>query len=96
MKKGMTMKFAHVIAGTLLAGAILAGPASANQQIQIQETALGNGMYSGSLKLPVPAPSGSTRNFWSGFQSIDVTIGATTSSFLALCVNPSQWSPARH
>lgn len=61
------------------------------QTVQIVETGLGNGMWSGGLQLPV---QGSSANYWSGLQTINVTDGSSTTSFLAFCVDPFQWSPS--
>jgi hypothetical protein len=63
------------------------------QTVQINETGLGNGIWSGGLQLPVQS---SSANYWSGLQSISVIDGVSTKSFLAFCVDPFQWSPGSY
>ena len=75
------------IAGSLLAGACLAGSAYAD--VQVREASLGNGYKTTSLQLPVAS---SAQNYWSGFQNIEVVNGSSTSSFSAFCVDPFQYS----
>ena len=71
----------------LLAGVLLAG--SAQAAIQVREAALGNGLASNTLTVPV-----TTANIWSGFQTIEVkdTVTNAVSSFDAFCVDPYQYS----
>lgn len=66
---------------------LVAGPAQA--AIQVRETALGNGLASGKIKVPVY-----TGNIWSGFQGIEVkdTSTGVVKSFDAFCVDPYQFS----
>jgi hypothetical protein len=77
------LQFAIVLLGFLGAHAAFA------QTVQLKELGLGNGVASGGLLLPVQS---SPANYWSGFQTISVQDGASTDSFLALCVDPFQWS----
>jgi hypothetical protein len=63
------------------------------QTVKIKETGLGNGISSGGLQLPVMS---SPANYWSGLQTISVIDGASTTSFLAFCVDPFQWSPGSY
>lgn len=61
-------------------------PASATT-VQIKETGLANGMWSGGLALPILSY---TANYWSGLQTIVVN---DTKTLLAFCVDPWEWSP---
>jgi hypothetical protein len=64
------------------------------QTVQINETGLGNGVWSGGLQLPVQPLS--SANYWSGLQTISVIDGANATSFLAFCVDPAQWAPGAY
>jgi hypothetical protein len=86
----MLPKLVRVFSSAVVAFGFILGVSSAfAQTVQLNETGLGNGMFSGGLQLPVQA---SPANYWSGFQTISVVDGASTSSFLAFCVDPFQWS----
>ncbi|MDE2416695.1 MAG: PEP-CTERM sorting domain-containing protein [Burkholderiales bacterium] len=81
--------FAKLVAGSALLGTLLLGTARADTSVQVKEIGLGKGMATGSLTLPL-----GTANWWSGFQTIQVQEGAATSSFLAFCLDPFQYSSA--
>ena len=85
----MKLKFSTIrnSSAALLAGVLLAS--SAHAAIQVREAALGNGLASNKLTVPV-----TTANIWSGFQTIEVkdTITNAVSSFDAMCVDPYQYS----
>jgi len=87
------MKFVSRIVGFVVSSALacscLSGAAYANATVQVNETGLGNGVWSGSLQLPVQS---SAANFWTGFQKIHVNYGTSSASFLAFCLDPFQWS----
>jgi hypothetical protein len=85
----MTMNsfFSKLVAGSALLGTLLLGTAHADTSVQVKEVGLGAGMGAGSLTLPL-----GTNNWWSGFQTISVQEGASTSSFLAFCLDPFQYS----
>lgn len=83
---------AFLFVAIAVAGLLGAQPVFA-QTVQIKETGLGNGTFSGGLLLPVQS---SSANYWSGLQTISVNDGSSTTSFLAFCVDPFQWSPGSY
>lgn len=76
-----------VAAGVLLSAAVIGNAHAAS--VQVSETALGAGKYSGGLVLPVQSGAA---DFWAGFQEIKVTSGMASNSFQAFCIDPFQWS----
>ena len=82
-------KVTRLVSTGLLMGASLLGVAHADTTVQVSETGLGLGQYTGGLQLPIQA---SAANFWAGLQTIKVTDGASSSSFQAFCIDPYQWS----
>jgi len=82
-----------LISGLTIA-ALTAGVAHATgTDVELQESSLGNGNYSGGLKLPIQSTAA---NFWSGIQNITVTDGSSTNTFQAFCLDPFQWSSATY
>ena len=88
----MTFSYGKVrIAGALLIGTLISSSAFA--AIQVKESALGNGLNSGKLTVPVY-----TGNIWAGFQTISVmdTVTHAVTSFDAFCVDPYQFSSSTY
>ena len=75
------------IAGSLLAGAFLAGSVHA-APVQVTELGTATGL---TVNLQLPVNTAAPNNYFTGSQTI--AVGTNANSFLAFCIDPFQWSP---